>query len=110
MAGFIKGITIEFGANTTKLNKALANFNGKLNKTQAELKQVNRALKFNPTSTTLLNQKLKLLEATVTQTQKKLQGLKAMQARLDAKGIGGAMRFFQCAEFYESLARLSFRK
>lgn len=87
MAGFIKGITIEFGANTTKLNKALANVNGKLNKTQAELKQVNRSLKFNPRNTTLLNQKLKLLEATVTQTQKKLQGLKAMQARLDAKGV-----------------------
>ena len=85
--GFIKGITIEFGANTTKLNKALANVNGKLNKTQAELKQVNRSLKFNPRNTTLLNQKLKLLEATVTQTQKKLQGLKAMQARLDAKGV-----------------------
>ena len=87
MAGFIKGITIEFGANTTKLNKALANVNGKLNKTQAELKQVNRSLKFNPRNTTLLNQKLKLLETTVTQTQKKLQGLKAMQARLDAKGV-----------------------
>ena len=87
MAGFIKGITIEFGANTTKLNKALANVNGKLNKTQAELKQVDRALKFNPRNTTLLNQKLNLLKATVTQTEKKLQGLKAMQARLDAKGV-----------------------
>ena len=87
MAGFIKGITIEFGANTTKLNKALANVNGKLNKTQAELKQVNRSLKFNPRNTTLLNQKLKLLKTTVTQTEKKLQGLKAMQARLDAKGV-----------------------
>ena len=87
MAGYIKGITIEFGANTTKLNKALANVNGKLNKTQAELKQVNRALKFNPRNTTLLNQKLNLLKATVTQTEKKLQGLRAMQARLDAKGV-----------------------
>ena len=87
MAGFIKGITIEFGANTTKLNKALANVNGKLNKTQAELKQVNRSLKFNPRNTTLLNQKLNLLKATVTQTEKKLKGLKAMQARLDAKNV-----------------------
>ena len=85
--GFIKGITIEFGANTTKLNKALSNVNGKLNKTQAELKQVNRSLKFNPGNTTLLNQKFKLLQQTVTQTQKKLQGLRAMQSRLKAQGI-----------------------
>lgn len=85
--GFIKGITIEFGANTTKLNKALNNVNGKLNKTQAELKQVNRALKFNPGNTTLLKQKFDLLQKTVTQTQKKLQGLKAMQRKLDASGV-----------------------
>lgn len=87
MAGYIKGITIEFGANTTKLNKALANVNGKLNKTQAELKQVNRSLKFNPGNTTLLNQKFKLLQQTVKQTEKKLQGLKAMQQRMKSKGI-----------------------
>ena len=87
MAGYIKGITIEFGANTTKLNKALNNVNGKLNKTQAELKQVNRALKFNPGNTTLLKQKFDLLQKTVTQTQKKLQGLKAMQRKLDASGV-----------------------
>ena len=85
--GYIKGITIEFGANTTKLNKALNNVNGKLNKTQAELKQVNRALKFNPGNTTLLKQKFDLLQKTVTQTQKKLQGLKAMQRKLDASGV-----------------------
>ena len=87
MAGYIKGITIEFGANTTKLNKALSNVNGKLNKTQAELKQVNRSLKFNPGNTALLNQKFKLLQQTVKQTEKKLQGLKAMQQRMKAQGI-----------------------
>lgn len=87
MAGYIKGITIEFGANTTKLNKALSNVNGKLNKTQAELKQVNRALKFNPGNTTLLKQKFDLLQKTVSQTEKKLQGLKAMQRKMDASGV-----------------------
>ena len=87
MAGYIKGITIEFGANTTKLNKALNNVNGKLNKTQAELKQVNRSLKFNPRNATLLKQKFDLLKQSVSQTEKKLQGLRAMQKRLDAKGV-----------------------
>lgn len=87
MAGFIKGITIEFGANTEKLNKALGNLQGRLNKTQAELKQVNRALKFNPGNTTLLKQKFDLLQKTVSQTQKKLDGLRRMQARMKAQGI-----------------------
>ena len=34
MAGFIKGITIEFGADTTKLNSALKKTQGTINKTQ----------------------------------------------------------------------------
>lgn len=87
MAGYIKGITIEFGANTTKLNKALNNLNNRLNKTQSELRQVNRSLKFNPGNTTLLNQKFKLLQQTVNQTSKKLNGLRIMQKRLDAKNV-----------------------
>lgn len=87
MAGYIKGITIEFGANTEKLNRALGNVQGRLNKTQEELKQINRSLKFNPGNTTLLNQKFKLLETTVTQTTKKLEGLRAMQKRMDKQGL-----------------------
>lgn len=87
MAGAIKGITIEFGADTQKLNAALSKTNGSLNKTQAELKAVNRSLKFNPTNTTLLKQKMDLLKQTVTQTREKLQQLKAMQAKMDAAGV-----------------------
>lgn len=87
MAGFIKGITIEFGANTEKLNGALKNLNGKLNKTQAELRQIDRSLKFNPTNTALLNQKFRVLSQTVTQTQRKLDGLRMMQKRMEASGV-----------------------
>ena len=87
MAGAIKGITIEFGADTQKLNAALSKTNGSLNKTQAELKAVNRSLKFNPTNTTLLKQKMDLLKQTVTQTREKLQQLKAMQSKMEAAGV-----------------------
>jgi len=87
MAGYIRGITIEFGADTTKLNAALKKTDGALNKTQAELKQINRSLKFNPGNTTLLNQKMKLLEQSVTQTRNKLNGLRQMQSQMKAKGI-----------------------
>ena len=38
MAGYIRGITIELGADTSKLNGALKKTQGTINKTQAELK------------------------------------------------------------------------
>lgn len=90
MAGYIKGITIEFGADTTKLNGALKKTQGTINKTQAELKQINRALKFNPGNTTLLQQKFKLLSASVEQTEGKLKQLRAMQAKMNAAGVDKA--------------------
>ena len=87
MAGYIKGITIEFGADTSALNGALKKTQGTLNKTQAELKQINRALKFNPGNTTLLRQKFELLQQTVTETRTKLKQLKDMQRQMDAAGV-----------------------
>ena len=90
MAGYIKGITIEFGADTSKLNGALKKTQGTINKTQAELKQINRALKFNPGNTTLLRQKFELLQQSVKETQLKLKQLKDMQKKMDASGVDKA--------------------
>lgn len=90
MAGYIKGITIEFGADTSKLNGALKKTQGTINKTQAELKQINRALKFNPGNTTLLSQKFKLLQQNVKETSLKLKQLKDMQRKMDASGVDKA--------------------
>ena len=87
MAGYIKGITIEFGADVSKLNAGLKKAQGTINKTQAELKQINQALKFNPRNTTLLKQKFDLLKLSVTQTEDKLKQLRAMQAKMDAAGV-----------------------
>ena len=87
MAGYIKGITIEFGADTSALNNALKKTQGTLNKTQAELKQINRSLKFNPGNTTLLRQKFELLQQSVKETQTKLKQLKDMQRSMDAAGV-----------------------
>ena len=87
MAGYIKGITISFGADTSQLNSALKKTQGTLNKTQAELKQINRSLKFNPGNTALLQQKFKLLQQQVEQTRGKLNQLREMQKKMDAAGI-----------------------
>ena len=87
MAGYIKGVTIEFGANTEKLNKALKQTQGTINRTQDELKQINRSLKFNPGNTTLLKQKFDLLQQSVGETRTKLNQLKQMQKSMDAAKV-----------------------
>lgn len=87
MAGYIKGITIEFGADVSQLNAGLKKAQGTINKTQAELKQINQALRFNPRNTTLLKQKFDLLKLSVTQTEDKLKQLRAMQSKMDAAGV-----------------------
>jgi len=87
MAGNIKGISIEFSANTEKLNGALKKTQGTLNKTQAELKAVNRSLKFNPGNTTLLKQKFELLQRTVTETRQKINDLRKLQNDMKAAGV-----------------------
>ena len=60
----IKGITIEIGGDTTGLQKALSDVNGKLKSTQAQLKDVNNLLKLDPSNTVLVAQKQELKDVT----------------------------------------------
>ena len=53
----IKGITIEIGGNTSKLESALKNVNKVIYSTNSELRDLNRALKLDPKNTELLAQK-----------------------------------------------------
>ena len=85
--GAIKGITISFAGDTTKLDKALREINNKTKSLDKELKQVDKALKFNPTSVELWRQKQQLLTQKVEETRKKLDALKQAQAKLDADGV-----------------------
>ena len=85
--GAIKGITISFAGDTTKLDKALREINNKTKSLDKELKQVDKALKFNPTSVELWRQKQQLLTQKVEETRKKLDALKQAQAKMDADGV-----------------------
>lgn len=87
MAGNIKGITIEFQGDTTKLDKALRQIKNSTKDIDSELKQVNKALKFNPTSVELWRQKQDLLRQKIKQTEDNLKELKSIQAQMDAQGI-----------------------
>ena len=62
MAGSrIKGITVEIGGDTTKLQTALKGVNSEIKNTQSQLKDVEKLLKLDPGNTELLAQKQKLL-------------------------------------------------
>lgn len=87
MAGNIRGITIEFSGDTTKLDKALRQINKETRDIDKELKQVDKALKFNPTSVELWRQKQTLLTQKVEETKKKLDVLKQAQQKMDADGV-----------------------
>ena len=60
MAGRIKGITVEIGGDTTKLQSALKGVNSQIKNTQSQLKDVEKLLKLDPGNTELLTQKQKL--------------------------------------------------
>ena len=85
--GNIKGITITFAGDTTKLDKALRKVRNSTKDIDKELKDVNRALKFNPRNVELLAQKQTLLKQKVEQTRKSLKDLKDMQAQMDAQKV-----------------------
>lgn len=79
MANNIKGITIQIGGDTTGLDKALKGVNGQAREAQNELKEVNKALKLDPTNVDLLEQKQRALASAVEATTKKLETLKDAQ-------------------------------
>ncbi len=77
MASRISGITVEIGGDTTKLTDALKDVNRTISGTQAQLRDVEKLLKLDPTNTELLAQKQKLLTDAVEATSDKLDALKS---------------------------------
>ena len=87
MSERIKGITIEFRGETTKLDKALSQVKSESKSVDQQLKEVNRALKFNPRNTELLRQKFDLLKQKIDLTQKELQEFKNAERQLKAQNV-----------------------
>lgn len=87
MAGDIKGITIEFRGETTKLSKALNKIKDETKGVDTSLKDVNKALKFNPGNVELLGQKQIELKRKIEQTKEKLEAFKEAQRSLDVSGV-----------------------
>lgn len=80
-ASRIKGITVEIGGDTTKLQTALKGVNSEIKNTQSQLKDVEKLLKLDPGNTELLAQKQKLLSSAVSETKERLATLKTAAER-----------------------------
>ena len=78
----VRGITIELGADTSGLSKALKGVNSDIRNTEKELKDVERLLKLDPSNTELLAQKQRLLSDRVSETKDKLSALKEAQKQV----------------------------
>lgn len=83
MASRIKGITIEIGGDTTKLDKALRTTDVELAKVQKDLRDVERLLKLDPTNVELLAQKQRLLAQQSELAAKRLDTMETAASQLD---------------------------
>ena len=101
MANNIKGITIEIGGDTTKLDKALGSVNKNVKSTQSELREVEKLLKLDPKNTEALEQKQKLLAKAVGETKEKLDVLKTAEAQVEEQFKNGEVS----EEQYRALKR-----
>lgn len=81
MAGNIKGITIEFRGDTTKLDKALRNINHETKETSKELKKIDSLLKLKPGNVDALKLKYQALTSQIASTEEKLKALKEAQQK-----------------------------
>ena len=79
MAGTIKGIIVEIGGDTSKLQNALKKVDTATSSLSKELRGINSLLKLDPSNTELLAQKQEVLSETIETTSKKLEQLKKVQ-------------------------------
>ncbi|MFS0819676.1 hypothetical protein ABC382_22665 [Lysinibacillus sp. 1P01SD] len=102
--GRIKGITIELNGDTTGLTDALKDVNKESSKVTSELREVERALKFDPGNTELIAQKQQLLAEQIQNTSQKLDVLRTAQSQVEAQFQRGDIGAEQYRAFQRELA------
>lgn len=79
----VKGIIVEIGGDTSKLQSALKKVNSSTSSLSKELKGINSLLKLDPKNTELVSQKQTVLKQNIEQTSEKLRELKKAQEAAD---------------------------
>lgn len=97
----VRGITIQIGGDTVGLDKALKGVNDRIYTTQSELRDVERLLKLDPTNTTLLEQRQRLLGESIEATRERLEMLN--QANDQARG--SVARYDEWARAHEPVQK-----
>lgn len=105
MAVTYKGLVIKFGGDTTELQSALKKVQQASRDTQSDLRDINKALRFDPGNTELLEQKVKALNSVYGETKQKLDAYKQALAQLESKKQSGAQLTAQEERQYDSLKR-----
>lgn len=85
----IAGITVEIGGDTTKLGKALSDVDKKSKNLKTELKEIDKALKFDPKNTELLAQKQQVLAEAIQNSKKKLETLTEAEKKIEQQFKNG---------------------
>lgn len=85
----IAGITVEIDGDTSKLGKALDTVETKGRNLRGELREINSALKLDPTNTELLAQKQEVLAEAIKNTKDKLTTLRDAQGQIEEKFKAG---------------------
>lgn len=89
----VRGITIELGADTSGISKALGSLNSEISKTSKELKDVEKLLKLDPGNTELLAQKQRLLTKAITESEQKVEALKEAQSQVNTETEEGRRQY-----------------
>lgn len=95
----IRGISIEIGGNTTKLQDALRDVDKRSNSLKSELKDVERLLKFDPSNVEALAQRQKILTESVEATTERLDALKKAQSEVQKQFERGDISEKQYRDF-----------
>lgn len=99
----IRGITVTINGDTTGLGKALDTVKKKSIGLNRELKSVNKALNFNPSSASLLTEKQKVLADSVRAAREELKTLEAAQADVEKMYASGDIDRGAYLEFQRQL-------
>ena len=107
MANRIKGITVEIGGDTTRLTDALRIVNKEVYNTQAQLQNVEKLLKLDPSNTELLAQKQRLLNGEVLDTKGNLEALKSAYEQANEEAGQGMIseELYEVRQFWMELWR-----
>lgn len=87
----IKGIYVEIGGDTKKLNDALKSAETPARNLQSSLNKVNQALKLDPSNTELVAEKQKILASYVDVTREKLETLEGVQDQIRQQYADGTI-------------------